>query len=164
MPTVNMFKGPAARAVDEWYATGNVTNNLQTAQGLLSGGMSFGNIVAQLVGQRRWNAQFGYPLTAVQGDAFETVARQAYLEGIALALLHKPPVPISTVWVADANAYEAHAIDGLQVVTVTLGVPVPAPTTPPAGLESWAVEVGGGGQAVVTQLSGPADATQPSAR
>jgi hypothetical protein len=159
MPNVNMFKGDAARAIDEWYATGDIAANLREAHTYLASGDSFTKIVSDLVGKGRSKPQFVYGADQPQ---FEVVARQAYLQGIALAQRHVPPIPISTLWVAGAPGYEAHAVDGDQAVTVTLVVPT-APPNPPTGPESWAVEPPGapGGEPVVTKMSGPADATRP---
>ena len=161
MPNVNMFKGDAARAIDEWYATGNIAANLQEAHTHLASGDSFTKIVADLDGKGRSKPAFVYGAAQPQ---FEAVARQAYLQGIALAQRHTPPIPISTIWVAGAPDYEAHAVDGDQAVTVTLVVPTapPPPTNLPTGPESWAGELGTGGQPpVVRQMSGPAEATPP---
>jgi hypothetical protein len=160
MPNVNMFKGDAARAIDEWYATGDIAANLREAQTFLASGAKFVNVVSALVGRGRSKPEFQYPSGAVQGDQFEAVAREAYLQGIALAQRHAPPIPISTFWVAGQPDYEAHAVDGDQAVTVTLVVPVAPPPDPPTGPESWAVELSAG-QPVVRQMSGPANATRP---
>src|SRR5262249_11483574 len=127
MPTVNMFKGAAARAIDEWYATGDIAANLREAQSFLASGAPFADVVLELGRRGRSKPEFQYPYHDVRGPQFEAVARQAYLQGIALAQRHPSPVPISTFWVAGAANYEAHAVDGLQAVTVTLVVPVPPP-------------------------------------
>jgi hypothetical protein len=42
------FKGPAARALDAWYSTGNVTDNLTEARNYLRNGQSFSAIVGAL--------------------------------------------------------------------------------------------------------------------
>jgi hypothetical protein len=122
MPT-QPFKGNAAHAIDAWYATGHIAANLQEAQTHLASGDPFTKIVSDLGGKGHSRPEFQYP--SDQPD-FEAVARQAYLQGIALAQGHSPPVPISTFWVAGAAKYDAHAVDG-DPVTVTLEVPLAPP-------------------------------------
>ena len=166
MPTISLFQGPAARAIDDWYAAGDVGANLADARNFLASGAPFEEIIRQLVAARRSRPEFQYPLTAVQGTQFEAVARQAYLEAIGLALRHTPPVPIGTLWMTGAGntQFEAHATDGLQQVSVTLVVPEVAGDSFTAGSpESWAVELDAAGALLVTQTSGPPGATPPSA-
>ena len=122
MPT-KPFKGNAARAIDAWYATGDIAANLQEAQTHLASGDAFTKIVSDLGSKGHSRPEFQYPFDRPE---FEPIARQAYLDGIAFALAHNPPVPISTFWVADAANYAADAVDG-DPVTVTLEVPVPPP-------------------------------------
>jgi hypothetical protein len=157
------FKGTAALELDAWYSVGDVEANLGYAQDLLESGRSFEDIVAELGGAGRWNAElFPHPYQdyALQGREFETVARQGYLKAIALARGHSSPVPIKTFWMTGVgnDRFEMHITDEQEHVSVTLLVPeVDGGTDSPGSPESWVVTIGAddADQVDVTQTSGP---------
>jgi hypothetical protein len=156
------FKGPAAQELDAWYSVGEVEANLREAQDLLESNRPFQDIVADLGGAGRWNAElFPHPYEdyALQGEEFESVARQGYLKAIALAQGHGPPVPIKTFWMTGVGneRFEMHVTDEREHVSVTLLVPgdVPGGSDEPGSPEAWVVTIGDGDQVDVTQTSGP---------
>jgi hypothetical protein len=163
------FKGRASMALDAWYRDGDVGANLRQARDLLQSGQSFADIVAQLVDVRRWNTEFEYPDPvggALQGPEFESVARQGYLEAIALALGHAPSVPIETFWMTGAgNArFEMHIADEAEHVAVTVLVPdVEGGSELPGSPESWVVSTDGN-KVKVRRTSGQVDWERPSKR
>ena len=122
------FKGPAARALDAWYSTGNVTDNLTEARNLLQSGRDFKKIIRDLKDRRRGKGEFDkYPESnsVVKGSEFERVARDGYLRAIDLAFGHNPPVPIRTSWEAGAGntELEVDPTDGADHVEVTVRIP-----------------------------------------
>ncbi len=160
------FKGRAALAVDEWYSTGDVANNLREARDLLQRDTAFEEVVA---GLSRGHDEFMYPLGggALQGPAFETVARQGYLEAIGLALDHDPPVPIKTYWMTGAGnrKFEMHITDEAEHVSVTMLVPkVRGGSSSSGSPESWVVSMDRAGRATTKRTSGPDGSPQPSMR
>jgi hypothetical protein len=162
------FKGQAALAIDDWYSSGDVRANLEEARGYLLSDQSFREIVAALRTARRGRDEFVHPLgdSRLQGDDFERVTRQGYLEAIGLALLHNPPVPITTYWMTGAgnDTFEMHITDEAQHVAVTLFVPdVEGGTDRPGSPESWVVR-DVEGRAVTERTSGPLNRQPPSAR
>lgn len=160
------FKGKAALALDAWYSTGEIDETLHDAWALLRSDDSFEELVAQLDGEGRGNSEFVYPHSDVQGPEFERVARQGFLEAIALALEHAPPVPVRTFWMTGAgnDTYEMHVTDEAERVSVTVMVPdLEGGAHSPGNPEAWVVRIGGDGQVEVHQTSGP-DQEQPSTR
>jgi hypothetical protein len=154
------FKGTAALELDAWYSVGDVEANLGYAQDLLESGRSFEDIVAELGGAGRWNAElFPHPDDGyVQGREFESVARQGYLKAIELARGHDPRVPIKTFWMTGVgnDRFEMHVTDEREHISVTLLVPVvDGGTDLPGSPESWVVTIGDDGQVDLTQTSGP---------
>jgi hypothetical protein len=140
------FKGPAALELDRWYRSENIETNLRDALTVLQSGDSFQTIVEQLQGRRRWssNPDFRYPRhDPLQGPEFEAITRQGYIEAIALALRHSPPVPIETFWMTGAGneRFEMHLTDGTDKVSVTVVVPTPAEggTDEEGSPEGWVV-------------------------
>ena len=122
------FKGPAARAVDAWYRTGNVEANLTDARDLLQSGQDFTTIIRGLKARKHGRDEFDkYPErgSELQGSAFEDKARNGYLRAIDLAFGHDPPVPIRTTWEAGAgNAeLEIEPTDGVDHIEVTVRIP-----------------------------------------
>ncbi len=122
------FKGPAARALDAWYSTGNVTNNLTEAQTLLRSGRGFTDLIRDLKAGQHGKPEFEqYPMSGsvLQGPGFERVARDRYLDAIGLAFGHSPPVPIRTTWEAGAGNTEIEfdVTDGGDHVEVTVRLP-----------------------------------------
>ena len=169
-PQRKWFKGPAAVAIDTWYADGDVRQNLNRADGYLRQvTLDFAAILADLrtTGNVRVLGAFQYPLGvgALQGTEFEAVTRQGYREAIGLALGHSPPVPIKTFWMTGAgnDHFEMHVSDETQHVSVTLLVPG-VDGGDQDGPEAWAVRIGADGQPHAEQTSGPANARAPSAR
>jgi hypothetical protein len=118
------FKGPAARALDAWWTTGDVRKNLEEARDLLRSPRNFRSIVAAL---SHGKPEFVHPTpnSVLQGKEFERVAREGYLRAIGFALGHNPPVPITTTWETGAgNAkLEIEPTDGVDHVEVTVRVP-----------------------------------------
>ena len=115
------FKGPAALALDEWYRTGSVEENLREAQGLLGSRRDFTSIIAALShGKPEFNE---YPKSP-RGSQFERTLSDGYLHAIDLAL-GPPPVPIRTTWETGAgNAeLEIEATKGVDHVEVTVRLP-----------------------------------------
>lgn len=164
------FKGRAALAVDAWYSSDDVPGNLEYARDLLQQrDRSFVDIVGQLDADGRKKDEFVYPLGggSLQGDDFEKVTRQGYLEAIGLAFLHSPPVPIKTFWMTGAgnDEFEMHISDEPQHVSVTLLVPeVEGGSEYPGSPESWVVRIDAGGQVETKQTSGPPGLEPPSTR
>ncbi|HKA25835.1 MAG TPA: hypothetical protein VKD88_00555 [Gaiellaceae bacterium] len=160
------FKGPAALAIDDWFSSGSVPTNLNQARGYLASGASFQDIVQQLGRAGRSRSAFIHPYGAsrLQGPEFERVARQGYLEAIALAFRHDPPVPITTFWMTGAgnNEFEMHATDEADQVSVTLFVPDVEGGTE-EGPEAWVVRLDQSGEAQTSQTSGPPAREPPSA-
>jgi len=122
------FKGPAARALDAWYSTGNVTNNLTEAQTLLRSGRGFTDLIRDLKAGQHGKPEFEqYPMSGsvLQGPGFERVARDRYLDAIGLAFGHSPPVPIRTTWEAGTGSadFQCHVTDGGNHVEVTISLP-----------------------------------------
>jgi hypothetical protein len=143
------FKGKAAQALDEWYSSGNVRDNLEYARGLLKSKRSLKAIITQLDSDGRKDDEFIYPRGdgALQGSEFERVVRRGYLEAIDLALRHKPPVAIKTFWMTGAGnaAFEMHITDDTDHVSATLLVPkVEGGATEQDSPESRVVRVEGG--------------------
>ena len=118
------FKGPAARALDAWYSTGNVADNLTEARNLLQSPRDFTSIIAALSHGR---PEFVYPMnaSALQGPEFERVTRDGYLRAIDLAFGQNPPVPIRTTWETGAGnaGLEIESTNGTNCVEVTFRVP-----------------------------------------
>jgi hypothetical protein len=122
------FKGPAARALDAWYSTGNVTNNLTEARDLLQDdGRSFSDIIAALRTRGHTKNEFVYPAgpEVLRRPGFEPKARACYLRAIRLAFEKNPPVPIRTTWEAGAGNtdFQCHLTDGGDHVEVTISLP-----------------------------------------
>jgi hypothetical protein len=122
------FKGRAARALDEWYRSGSVEDNLREAQGLLRSKQAFTSIVTDLKNRRHGKPEFdGYPEnnSVLRGPEFERVASDRYLSAIGVALGHNPPVPIGTTWETGAGntALEIEITDGVDHVEVTVRIP-----------------------------------------
>ena len=162
------FKGLAVIELDAWYSSGDVGANLAYAQSLLEEDESFATIVDQLTAVDRWNPEYGYPLhDALQGPEFESVMRRGYLEAIALALRHSPPVPITTFWMTGVgnDRFEMHVSDGADDVSVTLLVPDgEGGSHRPGDPEAWRVNIDADGNVEVTQTSGPEEPECPSTR
>ena len=161
------FKGLAALELDRWFSAGEVETNLTEARALLQQDASFAAIVEQLNAVDRWSSDYEYPRRrhALQGPEFESVTRQGFLEAIALALRHDPPVPIRTFWMTGAGneRFEMHVTDDVQQVSVTLMVPEVEGGDREAGSpEGWVVTITGDGQVEVNQTSGPPGQEQPS--
>jgi hypothetical protein len=122
------FKGPAALALDAWYSTGSVEDNLREAQDLLGSQQAFTSIVRDLKNRRHGKPEFdGYPEnnSVLRGPEFERVARDRYLSAIGLALGHNPPVPIRTTWETGAGntELEIEITNGVDHVEVTVHLP-----------------------------------------
>jgi hypothetical protein len=122
------FKGRAARALDAWYSTGSVTNNLTDARALLQSPQDFTNIIRDLKARQHGRPEFEeYPKrdSVVQGPEFERRARDGYLRAIELAFRHNPPVPIRTTWETGAGntKLEVDPTDGVNHVEVTVRIP-----------------------------------------
>lgn len=167
------FKGRAAMALDAWYS-GDVETNLANARRWLEE-LSFDEMVERLNASApqspefRYEYRFDYPLdhSRLQGPQFEKVIRTGYLEAIALAFEHSPPVPIRTYWMTGAgnDEFEMHISDDVQQVSVTLFVPdVEGGSEHPQSPEAWVVTIADDGEAVARQMSGPRDRQQPSLR
>ena len=161
------FKGRAAVAVDAWYSTGDVQANLEEARSYLQSDRSFADIVQDLNAEGRGRSEFVHPheRSSLQGSRFESIARQGYLEAIALALLHDPPVPINTYWMTGAgnDQLEMHVTNEAEQVSVTLFVPVVEGGTE-RGPESWVVRIDHRGDVQTERTSGPLDLQKPSMR
>jgi hypothetical protein len=163
------FKGPAAVAVDDWYSTGEVEANLEEGRRYLESDQSFEAIVEALNAADRGSDEFIHPYggSSLQGPQFESVTRQGYLEAIALAFRHSPPVPIETFWMTGAgnNAFEMHLSDGRDRVSLTLLVPdVEGGSHEERSPEGWVVRIDGDGQTETVQTSGPRGLEPPSMR
>ena len=160
------FKGTAALELDAWYSRDDVGTNLIEARNLLRQDESFQAIVEQLNALDRWNPDFAYPLhDPLQGPEFETVTRQGFLEAIALARRHSPPVPIETFWMTGVgnDTSEMHITDEAEQVSVTLLIPDAEGGSEDEGSpESWVVSIDGDSQVDVRQTSGPPGQEQPS--
>jgi hypothetical protein len=116
------FKGPAARALDAWYSTGSVADNLTEARNLLQSRRNFTSIIAALShGKPEFN---DYPKNP-RDSQFEDALRDGYLSAIKLAFGHNPPVPIRTTWETGAGntALVAVPTDGVDHVEVTVRLP-----------------------------------------
>lgn len=161
------FKGRAAVAVDAWYSTGDVQANLEEARAYLQSDRSFSAIVQDLNAEGRSRSEFVHPRdrSSLRGSNFESVTRQGYLEAIALALLHDPPVPIKTYWMTGAgnDQFEMHVTDEADQVSVTLFVPEVEGGTE-RGPESWVVRFDHRGDVQTERTSGPLDLRTPSTR
>ena len=160
MPDRKWFKGTAALAVDDWYSSGTVQTNLLDARSFFTQNLSFAQIVERLQGSGQSRPEFVYPLSGgrLQGDEFERVTRQGYLQAIDLALRHSPPVPINTFWMTGAGNehFEMHVSDEAQQVSVTLLVPEVDGGSRDAGMpESWVVRIAANGELEMAQTSGP---------
>jgi hypothetical protein len=120
------FKGPASRALDDWYSTGNVTANLTEVQTLLGSNQSFNAIIQRLSHTR---PQFVYPSgpDVMKRPEFESVTRNCYLQAINDALRHNPPVPIETTWQAGtgATSVQCDHDDRGRCIEVTITLPQP---------------------------------------
>ena len=161
------FKGRAARELDRWYGDGDVGQNLRYARDVLRNVETFEAIVRQLNDEGRWSTDelYSYPRDgALVGPQFEAVARQGYLEAIALARRHDPPVPIVTYWMngVENETFEMHVADDTEQVAVTIVIPNDPIVFDREGPESWIVTVEGDSQVQVTQTSGPPGRPQPS--
>jgi len=159
------FKGIAALELDRWYRDGDVETNLNDAATVLRDDASFEEIVADP--RTRWssNPDFRYPRhDPLRGPDFETVARQGFLEAIALALRHARPVPIETFWMTGVgnDRFEMHVTDATEKVSVTVVIPDADGGSDEEGSpESWVVRFDKKGELEVVQTSGrPGD--QPS--
>lgn len=124
------FKGRAARALDAWYSTGNITANLTEAQNLLGSSppRAFKDIIRDLNARNHGNREFdAYPKNSsvLKGQGFERKASAGYLHAIALALGHEPPVPIRTTWETGAGNtdFEFDSTDGGDHIEVTVRIP-----------------------------------------
>ncbi len=163
------FKGRAALELDGWYRAGDVATNLYEGAALLRDIDTFADIYSELRDRDRWsdNSDFRYPRhDPLQGPEFETVARQGFLEAIALALRHDPPVPIETFWMTGVgnDRFEMHVTDATDKVSVTLLIPdADGGTEEPGSPESWVVRFDADGELEVVQTSGPLVADPPSA-
>ena len=161
------FKGRAAVAVDAWYSTGDVLANLEEARAYLESDRAFSAIVEDLNAAGRGRSEFVHPheRSTLQGAEFESIARQGYLEAIALALLHDPPVPIKSYWMTGAgnDQLEMHVSDEAEQVSVTLFVPAVEGGTE-HGPESWVVRFDPRGDVQTERTSGPRDLQRPSMR
>jgi hypothetical protein len=166
------FKGKAALAIDRWYSSDDVRANLEYARSLLERRtLSFDAIVRELDAAGRKENEFVYPLGggALQGDDFESVTRQGYLEAIGLALESDAhgPVPIKTFWMTGAGneQFEMHIADGAEHVSVTLLVPETEGGSYYEGdPESWVVRIGADGEPDAEPTSGPRNRQRPSLR
>jgi hypothetical protein len=161
------FKGRAARELDRWYRDGDVGQNLRDARDVLRNVETFEAIVRQLSDEGRWSTDelYSYPRRgALVGPQFEAVARQGYLEAIALARRHDPPVPIVTYWMngVENETFEMHVADDTAQVAVTIVIPNDEIRFDREGPEAWIVTFEGDSQVKVTQTSGPPDRPQPS--
>ncbi|HEX4527841.1 MAG TPA: hypothetical protein VIA11_00395 [Acidimicrobiia bacterium] len=161
------FKGRAARELDRWYRDGDVGQNLIYARDVLRDVGAFEAIVRRLNDEGRWSTDeiYSYPRQgALVGPEFEAVARQGYLEAIALARRHDPPVPIVTYWMngVENETFEMHVADDTAQVAVTIVIPNDPIVFDREGPESWIVTVEGDTEVKVTQTSGPPDQPQPS--
>jgi hypothetical protein len=122
------FKGRAARALDAWYSTGDVRENLEEARTLLQSPQGFTNIIRDLKARKRGRSEFeeySKGNSVVQGPRFEREARDAYLRAIDFAFGHNPPVPIRTSWETGAGntELEVEPTDGVNYVEVTVRIP-----------------------------------------
>lgn len=163
------FKGPAALAVDAWYSTGDIEANLREGRHYLQSDRSFADIVEALNAADRGRREFVHPYDSsyLRGPQFESVTRQGYLEAIALAFGHSPPVPIEIFWMTGAgnDTFEMHVTDGAERVSVTLLVPVvDEGSEDPGSPEGWVVRIDGEGQTETKQTSGPPNSVPPSLR
>ena len=154
------FKGPAAVAVDDWYSTGSVEENLDEGRNYLQSDQSFEAIVEALNAADRGRPEFIHPYegSTLQGPEFESVMRQGFLKAIELASRHSPAVPIETFWMTGAgnDTFEMHVTDGAEHVSLTLLVPdVEGGYYEPGSLEAWVVRINGDGQTETIQTSGP---------
>ena len=121
----------------------------------------------QLNDEGRWSTdeRYSYPRHgALVGPQFEAVARQGFLEAIALARRHDPPVPIVTYWMngVENETFEMHVADDTAQVAVTIVIPNDEIAFDREGPESWIVTFEGDSQVNVTQTSGPPGQPQPS--
>jgi len=174
------FKGRAAIALDTWYGE-DVEANLRRAQEWLSDpDLSFADMAGKLnlefagkdirladADDEHPEYAFDYPIAdgALQGDDFERIIREGYLEAIGLALEHSPPVPIQTYWMTGVGneRFEMHVADSAQHVAVTLLVPkVRGGSQHSHSPESWRIALDDDGAAV--QTSGPEANERPSLR
>jgi hypothetical protein len=156
-------------AIDAWYREGEVQQNLTQARELLGDEDSFEEIVRKLEDADHSKAAFDYPMdqSIAQGPRFERITRQGYLEAIALALEHTPPVPIRTYWMTGAgnDDFEMHISDEAEHVSVTLCVPkVDGGSHRRSSPEAWVVRFDAGDDVEVVQTSGHPDREQPSLR
>jgi hypothetical protein len=122
------FKGPAALALDTWYSTGSVEDNLRQARELLRSPQDFSSIVRDLKDRGHGKPEFdGYPEnnSVLRGPEFERVASDRYLSAIGVALGHNPPVPIRTTWETGAGntGLEIEITNGVDHVEVTVRLP-----------------------------------------
>jgi hypothetical protein len=153
------FKGPAAVAVDDWYSTGSVEENLENGRDYLESGQSFAEIVDDLNNAGLGRTEFIHPYdgSSLQGPEFESVTRQGYLKAIELAFGHPDPVPIETFWMTGAgnDTFEMHITDGADRVSLTLLVPdVEGGSYERGSPEAWVVRIDGAGQTETVQTSG----------
>lgn len=173
------FKGRAAVALDAWYESDPETN-LENAKRWLTE-LDFDQMLEHLnpffegkdirlrvTDDEEARYAFDYPLDdgALQGPEFEKVIRHGYLEAIALAQSHTPPVPIKTYWMTGVGneRFEMHVCDSAHHVAVTLFVPeVEGGSQHPRSPESWKVTVDGD-DVEACQTSGPPADTLPSRR
>jgi hypothetical protein len=161
------FKGRTALALDAWYGTGDVQRNLEEARDLLQSDESYEAIVGELATRDRRPQEFDYPKSALQGEQFESVTRQGYLEAIGLALRHSPPVPIKTFWMTGVRTrrFEMHITDGDDQVSVTLLVPrIDGGSRSERSPESWMVSADRKGRVRSRQMSGPEGRERPCLR
>jgi hypothetical protein len=185
------FKGRAALELDRWFSRGDVGTNLIEARRVLLRDESFGETIAQLNApnpenpenpnpENPWSTadEYSYPRhDPLHGPEFEAVARRGFLEAIALARRHSPPVPIRTFWMNGVGneTFEMHVADEEDQVAVTVLIPNDEGGSDAHGPESWVVSIDGEGttpdhgsaepRAVhvdVTQTSGPPGRPRPS--
>ena len=119
------FKGPAARALDAWYSTGSVADNLTEARNLLQSPRDFTSIIRALSHGKPEFDVYPESTSVLRGPEFERVARDGYLRAIDLAFGHNPPVPIRTTWETGAGntELELDPTDGANHVEVTVRIP-----------------------------------------
>lgn len=162
------YKTRANIAIDDWFRSGDVRENLLYARDRLINEPGFAELVNRLGADKRTKDEFRYPREgALRGHDFEKVTRQGYLEAIGLALSHTPAVPITTFWMTGAgNAnFEMHITDEAEQVFVTMLVPeVEGGSTAEKSPESWVVTRGTAEQPMTKQTSGPSGRRQPSRR
>lgn len=117
-------------AIDAFYSDGEAEANLQLARQLLTTHPRLEDLLVDLDARGRKDREFEYPgkypgrKAPLFGDQFVKVTRRGYLAAIDLALQHKPPVPIKTLWKSwSGSNFEMLVADGARQVSVTLRIP-----------------------------------------